>query len=70
MCQILLEQQPPQGVFVCDYAGRVINKFSFHGQIRILPDLCAHPLLEELRLNDNRIMKVAIETPETVRFRL
>jgi len=26
--EILVEQQPPQGVFVCDHAGRVINKFS------------------------------------------
>ena len=26
--QILVEQQPPQGVFVCDHAGLVINKFS------------------------------------------
>ena len=24
----LLEQQPPQGVFVCDHAGRVISEFS------------------------------------------
>ena len=26
--EILVEQQPPQGVLVCDHAGRVINKFS------------------------------------------
>jgi len=26
--EILVEQQPPQGVFVCDHAGLVINKFS------------------------------------------
>ena len=26
--EILLEQQPPQGVLVCDHAGRVIHKFS------------------------------------------
>jgi len=26
--EIPVEQQPPQGVFVCDHAGRVINKFS------------------------------------------
>jgi len=25
---VLVEQQPPQGVFVCDHAGLVINKFS------------------------------------------
>jgi len=25
---ILVEQQPPQGVLVCDHAGLVINKFS------------------------------------------
>ena len=25
---ILVEQQPPQGVFVCDHAGLVINTFS------------------------------------------
>ena len=29
--EILVEQQPPQGVFVCDHAGRVINKFSLFG---------------------------------------
>ena len=29
---ILAEQQPLQGVFVCDHAGRVINKFSLTGQ--------------------------------------
>ena len=26
--EILVEQQPPQGVFVCDHAGRVINEIS------------------------------------------
>ena len=26
--EILVEQQPPQGVFVCDHAGLVINEFS------------------------------------------
>jgi len=26
--EILVEHQPPQGVFVCDHAGRVINGFS------------------------------------------
>ena len=26
--EILVEQQPPQGVLVCDHAGPVINKFS------------------------------------------
>ena len=26
--EILVEQQPPQGVLVCDHAGLVINKFS------------------------------------------
>ena len=26
--EILVEQQPSQGVFVCDHAGLVINKFS------------------------------------------
>ena len=26
--EILVEQQPPQGVFVCDHAGLVMNKFS------------------------------------------
>ena len=31
--EILVEQQPPQGVFVCDHAGLVINKFSL-GRIR------------------------------------
>jgi len=25
--EILVEQQPPQAVFVCDHAGLVINKF-------------------------------------------
>jgi len=26
--EILVEQQPPQGVLLCDHAGLVINKFS------------------------------------------
>ena len=26
--EILVEQHPPQGIFVCDHAGLVINKFS------------------------------------------
>ena len=26
--EILVEKQSPQGVFVCDHAGRVSNKFS------------------------------------------
>ena len=28
--EILVEQQPPQGVLVCDHAGRVIDKFSLN----------------------------------------
>ena len=28
--EILVKQHPLQGVFVCDHAGRVINKLSFH----------------------------------------
>ena len=27
--EILVEQQPPQGVFVCDHAGLAMNKLSF-----------------------------------------
>ena len=27
--EILVEEQNPQGVFVCDHAGLVINKFSY-----------------------------------------
>ena len=42
--EILVGQQPPQGVLVCDHAGRVINKFSLmavwrtqcHGRWRAL----------------------------------
>ena len=30
--EILVEQQPPQGVLVCDHAGLVINKFSSYGE--------------------------------------
>ena len=30
--EILVEQQPLQGVFICDHAGRVINKFSKNPQ--------------------------------------
>ena len=30
--KILVEQQSPQGVLVCDHAGLVINKFSLSGQ--------------------------------------
>ena len=29
--EILVEQQPPQGVFFCDHAGLVIHKFSLRG---------------------------------------
>jgi len=28
--EILVEQQPPQGVLVCDHAGRVTNKFALN----------------------------------------
>jgi len=34
--EILVEQQPPQGVLVCDHAGLVINKFSL-GAGRVQP---------------------------------
>ena len=35
--EILIEQQPPQGVFVCDHAGLAIDKFSPRGaQSRII----------------------------------
>ena len=32
--EILVEQQPPQGVFICDHAGLVINKISLHSRSR------------------------------------
>ena len=31
LTEILVEQQPPQGVLVCDHAGLVINTFSLKG---------------------------------------
>jgi len=37
--QLLVEQQPPQGVLVCDHAGLVINKFS--------PSAAAYALFED-----------------------
>ena len=44
--EILVEQQPPQGAFICDHAGFVITKFSRSGgQERLVapaPHL-AHP---------------------------
>ena len=33
--EILVEEQTPQGVFVCDHAGPVINKFSNVGRIQV-----------------------------------
>jgi len=35
--EILVEQQPPQGVFVCDHAGLVINEFSIQGPAPWIP---------------------------------
>ena len=39
--EILVEQQPPQGVFVCDHAGLVINKFS-RQEGATVRDMAAH----------------------------
>jgi len=33
--EILVEQQPPQGVFACDHAGLVINKLSLGAVINL-----------------------------------
>ena len=35
--EILVEQQPPQGVLVCDHAGLVFNKFSLTRTARRAP---------------------------------
>jgi len=49
--EILVEQQPPQGVFACDHAGLVINKFSEWdlrslAVLELVLDVCAqHQLL-------------------------
>ena len=32
--EILVEQQPPQGVFVCDHAGLVINQYRCPARFR------------------------------------
>ena len=40
--EILVEQQSPKGVFICDHAGSVVNKFS----------------LTEIRLSDHRLVTV------------
>jgi len=63
--EIQLEQQPPQGVFVCEHAGLVINKFSLAavkgsaGEFleEALLELAAHPnqanpKLSSLELSD------------------
>jgi len=52
--EILVEQQPPQGVLVCDHAGLVINKFSSFTGVRGTParnkrgELCLVPATVEL----------------------
>jgi hypothetical protein len=49
--EILVEQQPPQGVFVCDHAGRVINEFSLTPGT-LSPEPCTQtPKPETLRPN-------------------
>jgi len=35
--ETLVEQQPPQGVFVCDHAGLVVNEFSLTGDVQRAP---------------------------------
>jgi len=42
--EILVEQQPPHGVFVCDHAGRVINKLSLRERV-------AHHVLKLVELD-------------------
>jgi len=39
--EILVEQQPPQGVFVCDHAGLVINKVCDHAGL-VINKVCDH----------------------------
>ena len=56
--EILVEQQPPQGVFVCDHAGLVINKFSLCMQM-------VRPKLTETKLARFIIRSNAL-TPNTV----
>ena len=41
--EILLEQQPPQGVFVCDHAGLVINTFSQRREVYDKLEAAHHP---------------------------
>ena len=36
--EILVEQQPPQGVLVCDHAGLVINKSSLNPELQTAGD--------------------------------
>ena len=36
--EILVEQQPPQGVLVCDHAGLVLNKFSRTQCVKMLTE--------------------------------
>ena len=43
--EILVEQQPPQGVLVCDHAGLVINQLSLVG----FPEASAAAALLEAR---------------------
>jgi len=47
----LVEQQPPQGVFVCDHAGLVINKFSYQASytsVHVEPSLDASSLRSDV----------------------
>ena len=58
--EILVEQQPPQGVLVCDHAGLVINKFSLLAQV--LSGRVAE-LLGTERSIEERLMRRLLLTP-------
>ena len=63
--EILVEQQPPQGVFVCDHAGLVINKFSqlaVHGD-PVENQNRSEPATSYLRLIDTCITQLKAQGP-------
>jgi len=68
--EILVEQQPPQGVLVCGRAGLVINKFSQDawfaraaGQLTCMKRVCAHTYIKRLCSHATRLSQVTEASP-------
>ena len=66
--EILVEQQPPQGVFVCDHAGLLINNFSQRQNAQQTKGIAMMTIIIQIESAGAAGLGVVVTSPATTRL--